>query len=140
MRALTLMSLVMVSCATFPLSYREKRTAEPTPDPSPLDVERKPLTACDRAIAQARMDTFVGSDEWIAHLQHREPTSPAREAEAKARLLWVMMRCAELSSPVVTQPYQSDATGCCSYHQGICGRAAGRILCCDGTLSKTCRE
>ena len=29
--------------------------------------------------------------------------------------------------------------GCCSWHQGICGCAGGRIVCCDNTLSPSCR-
>lgn len=29
--------------------------------------------------------------------------------------------------------------GCCSRHNGICGCRYGRVLCCDGTLSPTCR-
>ena len=31
--------------------------------------------------------------------------------------------------------------GCCSWHGGVCGcdEATDRIICCDGTLSPTCR-
>jgi hypothetical protein len=29
--------------------------------------------------------------------------------------------------------------GCCSWHGGVCGCQGGRVLCCDGTLSPTCR-
>jgi hypothetical protein len=29
--------------------------------------------------------------------------------------------------------------GCCSWHGGVCGCINGRVLCCDGTLSPTCR-
>jgi len=29
-------------------------------------------------------------------------------------------------------------SGCCSWHQGVCGCKNGRQLCCDGTMSPTC--
>jgi len=35
--------------------------------------------------------------------------------------------------------YASNQRGCCSWHDGVCGCDNGRKLCCDGTLSPTCR-
>lgn len=29
--------------------------------------------------------------------------------------------------------------GCCSWHQGVCGCSGTRVLCCDGTLSPSCK-
>lgn len=29
--------------------------------------------------------------------------------------------------------------GCCSHHGGVCGCKQSRALCCDGTLSPSCR-
>lgn len=29
--------------------------------------------------------------------------------------------------------------GCCSWHKGQCGCEGGRVVCCDGTLSPSCR-
>ena len=29
--------------------------------------------------------------------------------------------------------------GCCSYHQGVCGCLDGKVRCCDGRASPTCR-
>ncbi len=29
-------------------------------------------------------------------------------------------------------------SGCCSWHDGVCGCSGGRQLCCDGTLSPSC--
>jgi len=29
--------------------------------------------------------------------------------------------------------------GCCSWHQGVCGCSNGRQVCCDGSLSPSCR-
>ena len=29
--------------------------------------------------------------------------------------------------------------GCCSWHGGICGCMLGRVQCCDGAASPTCR-
>ncbi len=28
--------------------------------------------------------------------------------------------------------------GCCSWHGGVCGCENGRVVCCDGTYSKSC--
>lgn len=30
--------------------------------------------------------------------------------------------------------------GCCSWHGGVCGSSGGRIMCCDGTISPSCRS
>lgn len=29
-------------------------------------------------------------------------------------------------------------SGCCSWHQGVCGCSGGRQVCCDGSLSPSC--
>jgi len=29
--------------------------------------------------------------------------------------------------------------GCCSHHKGVCGCKKGKVQCCDGTESPTCR-
>ena len=29
--------------------------------------------------------------------------------------------------------------GCCSWHGGVCGCNSGRVVCCDGSYSPTCR-
>jgi hypothetical protein len=29
--------------------------------------------------------------------------------------------------------------GCCSWHKGQCGCEGGRVVCCDGSLSPSCR-
>lgn len=36
-------------------------------------------------------------------------------------------------------PYEMAKQGCCSWHGGVCGCFAGRVQCCDGTLSPSCR-
>jgi len=37
------------------------------------------------------------------------------------------------------QPTQSEEyRGCCSWHDGVCGCSAGRVVCCDNTLSPSC--
>jgi len=33
----------------------------------------------------------------------------------------------------------SNQRGCCSWHDGVCGCEGGRKVCCDGTLSPSCR-
>lgn len=30
-------------------------------------------------------------------------------------------------------------SGCCSHHSGVCGCKDGRVVCCDGTLSPSCK-
>jgi len=35
--------------------------------------------------------------------------------------------------------YASNQRGCCSWHDGVCGCENGTKLCCDGTLSPTCK-
>jgi hypothetical protein len=30
-------------------------------------------------------------------------------------------------------------SGCCSYHGGVCGCSFGRLVCCDGIFSPTCK-
>ena len=34
---------------------------------------------------------------------------------------------------------EEQRRGCCSWHRGVCGCRGGRTLCCDGTLSPSCR-
>jgi len=36
---------------------------------------------------------------------------------------------------------QPNQRGCCSWHGGVCGcdSSSGRVRCCDGTLSPSCR-
>ena len=45
------------------------------------------------------------------------------------------------NSTYTSQNIQSTETrsGCCSWHGGVCGCYAGRVVCCDGTLSPSCR-
>lgn len=49
-------------------------------------------------------------------------------------------------APVCYQSPQDDnapsllaGRGCCSHHKGQCGCEGGRVVCCDGTLSPSCR-
>ena len=32
-----------------------------------------------------------------------------------------------------------QGAGCCSYHGGVCDCVGGRVVCCDGTYSPSCR-
>jgi len=36
------------------------------------------------------------------------------------------------------QSSQAVRTDCCEGHMGVCGCRAGKIVCCDGTTSRTC--
>ncbi len=31
-----------------------------------------------------------------------------------------------------------NRSGCCSWHEGVCGCSSGRTVCCDGSYSPTC--
>lgn len=44
----------------------------------------------------------------------------------------------------ITQQCQHDKTqvvqsGCCSWNKGVCGCRRGRVLCCNGKISPSCR-
>lgn len=45
------------------------------------------------------------------------------------------------STTTVAALFQPDEgrSGCCSWHGGVCGCQGGRTLCCDGTLSPSCK-
>ena len=32
-----------------------------------------------------------------------------------------------------------EKRGCCSWHGGVCGCKNERVICCDGTISPSCR-
>lgn len=38
----------------------------------------------------------------------------------------------------ITQPKTINRSGCCSWHNGVCGCSTGRAFCCDGSYSPTC--
>lgn len=44
-----------------------------------------------------------------------------------------------LASSSAAEP--NERSGCCSWHGGVCGcdETSGRQICCDGTLSPSCR-
>ena len=41
-------------------------------------------------------------------------------------------------SEVKAPPIDDARSGCCSWHDGVCGCSGGRASCCDGTLSPSC--
>lgn len=43
------------------------------------------------------------------------------------------------NNPSHSPQEKANQKGCCSWHGGVCGCRGGRALCCDGTLSPTCR-
>lgn len=42
-------------------------------------------------------------------------------------------------SSVKKESVKKSGQGCCSHHGGVCGCSNGRSLCCDKTLSATCK-
>lgn len=58
--------------------------------------------------------------------------NPPRSSEAG----WIINKnIAKVAFTDITE----QKRGCCSWHGGVCGCRNGRVLCCDGTLSPTCR-
>lgn len=45
--------------------------------------------------------------------------------------------CAELKAEGASEE-QLAKSGCCSWHDGVCGCSGTRVKCCDGTLSPSC--
>jgi hypothetical protein len=43
--------------------------------------------------------------------------------------------CLIIAASAAVEP---QASGCCSWHGGVCGCSSGRSRCCDGTLSPSC--
>lgn len=43
------------------------------------------------------------------------------------------------NSVMADNDYTLDKGGCCSHHRGVCGCSGNRDLCCDGSLSPSCR-
>jgi len=53
----------------------------------------------------------------------------------KAFMIFALLACInDLGyTPIV------ERRGCCSWHGGVCGCSMGRVMCCDGTASPSCR-
>ena len=45
----------------------------------------------------------------------------------------------ESIAKITLDDIEQKRSGCCSWHGGVCGCRNGRVVCCDGTLSPTCR-
>jgi len=62
---------------------------------------------------------------------------PAFNAGAPEATLGALQACTpEMNVP--GQLAQVSQTDCCKGHKGVCGCRAGRIVCCDNTISPTC--
>jgi len=60
----------------------------------------------------------------------------------KALLIAAILSVSSFATPLQAQAPCNAAMqqGCCSWHQGVCGCSdSGRKVCCDGTLSPSCR-
>lgn len=40
--------------------------------------------------------------------------------------------------PIAENGTTVAASGCCSWHDGVCGCSGGDVVCCDGTESPSC--
>lgn len=70
---------------------------------------------------------------WIAPLGAAEPTAPAESARSQAQSTQLLAACPP--EALLAQVNQSD---CCKGHKGVCGCRAGKIVCCDNTVSANC--
>lgn len=59
--------------------------------------------------------------------------NPPKISEAK----WIINN--KSIAKVTLADIEQERSGCCSWHGGVCGCRNGRVVCCDGTLSPTCR-
>lgn len=70
---------------------------------------------------------------WIVPLGAAEPAAPAEGIQAWSETLPPLTACPE--EALLVQVSQSD---CCKGHKGVCGCRAGKIVCCDNTVSANC--
>lgn len=47
--------------------------------------------------------------------------------------------CEQLKADSNTTKEQLAQSGCCSWHNGVCGCSGGVVQCCDGSGSPSCR-
>ena len=72
---------------------------------------------------------------WILPLGAAE--LPVVNADASAATPSALQACTpEMNVP--EQLAQVSQTDCCKGHKGVCGCRAGKIVCCDNTVSQTC--
>lgn len=66
-------------------------------------------------------------------------TAHAEESKLQAKPPKVDYQCPVSSDANNGTPKLLAGRGCCSHHKGQCGCEGGRVVCCDGTLSPSCR-
>lgn len=70
---------------------------------------------------------------WIAPLGAAEPSALAEGFQARSETLPPLAVCPP--EALLAQVSQAD---CCKGHKGVCGCRAGKIVCCDNTVSANC--
>jgi len=68
---------------------------------------------------------------WIAPLGAAQPVPP--EASPQAQPAAALALCPP--EALLAQVSQAE---CCKGHKGVCGCRAGKIVCCDNTISANC--
>jgi hypothetical protein len=63
-----------------------------------------------------------------------QPT-PASQSKQTAPI----QRAADCKGKTFASAAEALQSGCCSWHNGVCGCSNGRKTCCDGTLSPSCK-
>lgn len=70
---------------------------------------------------------------WIAPLGASEPAAPVAAVRATEETGAALSAC-----PPEALLAQVSQTDCCKGHKGVCGCRAGKIVCCDNTVSPNC--
>lgn len=50
-----------------------------------------------------------------------------------------LMHSTLATAPVGMPDPEPQKSGCCSWHGGVCGCSGGRVTCCDGSTSPSCK-
>lgn len=72
----------------------------------------------------------------VLALASAQGTQASEEKAAEADAAAPQALCA---TPLTQSFLLLSGRGCCSHHRGQCGCQEGRVVCCDGTLSPSCR-
>ncbi len=67
------------------------------------------------------------------------PTRTAADDASDRETARTLLRALGAALGALGGANEEKYSGCCSYHQGVCGCLDGKVRCCDGQPSPTCR-
>lgn len=65
-------------------------------------------------------------------------SAPAQPLPSEAPVSTPTIENVDCASRTFASIEEAMQSGCCSWHNGVCGCSNGRKKCCDGTLSPSC--